>query len=64
MTIKEVKKCMWLFEVLLEDGPRTTSDLCRTTQMSRRLVEDCIYELVQQGRVFIRPDSKLCLRRT
>lgn len=56
-----IQKSKWLFVELLEDGPRMLSDIVKTTGMERRLVEDCLYELMQEGKVICGPDSKLRL---
>lgn len=55
-----VKKCLWLVEEIIKEGPpRMVSDIERTTGIDYRVIHDCVYELVQQGLVRIAPDSKL-----
>jgi len=54
------KKCLWLVEeIIREDGPRTATDIARTTGLDRRVIDDCCWELIQRGLVRLRPDSKL-----
>ena len=54
------KKCLWLVEEIIRtDGPRTSGDIARTTGISRDVIDDCCYALVQGGRVRCRSDSKL-----
>jgi hypothetical protein len=56
---REYKQFGWLFIALLEDGPRTCTDLARSTEIDRYIVDDVIYALVQHGKLRIRPDSKI-----
>lgn len=67
-----VNKCMWLVEVCLREPGSlatarvkvTTGDIVRTTGVDRRVIEDCIYEHVQQGNIRILPDSSLVWARS
>ncbi len=54
------KKCLWLVEDIIREGPpRTSFDIARTTGISRSVIDDCCYDLVQRGLVVIMVNSKL-----
>jgi len=53
------KRCEWLFYELIKDEPRTVFHLAKSTGIDRRIVDDAVYELIQQGKVKILPDSRL-----
>lgn len=53
------KKCEWLFYELIKDEPRTVFHLAKSTGIDRRIVDDSVYALIQQGKVRILNDSRL-----
>lgn len=51
------RRIMWVIELLVKERPRRVSDIVASTGWSRRDVDDACYELVQESRIVIRPDS-------
>ena len=56
---KTSEKCEWMFYELIKEEPRTVFHLAKSTGIDRKIVDDAVYALIQQGRVKILPDSRL-----
>lgn len=55
-----VEKCLWLFELLVDEGPpRTCGELVSSTGIARKIVEDCLYVLIQRGSIVVNSRSQL-----
>lgn len=52
------RRLKWVIPLLLEE-PRTFGDIVRSTGWSKGDTEDAVYELVQEGVIRIRNDSKM-----
>ena len=65
MTVREaIAKCLWLFELLVDEGPpRTAGELARSTGIDRVVSDGCLAELLDRGVIVMNSRSHLLPRR-
>lgn len=59
-------KCRWVVALIIEErsGTICVSDVTRSTGFDRRVVDDIVWDLVQQGEATISHDSMLVWGKT
>lgn len=57
--IPNYEKIQWLLLLLIEERPRTSGDIARSTGINRGLVDDALYDLIRRGEIADANDSRL-----